>query len=101
MSEKYHIPEWDCTDDMIDTVEQIGKVASIILLQQFVSKPDIANKRLIQDILRDFAQRNVTAALELAAKGLQERDTASDDGCIRIAEAIRIVRELDYTDDDD
>ena len=110
MSDEFHVPEWDCTDDIIDTTEQIGKVASIILLQQFVSKPDIANKRLIQDILRDFAQRNVTAALELEAKGLAERlqigrdfddDFGPPDGRIDIMEAVRIVRELDYTDDDD
>jgi hypothetical protein len=103
MSDEYHVPEWDCTDDIIDTTEQIGKVASAILLQEFVHGSDIASlasKRDIQNILRDFAQRNVTAALELAAKGLHERLDTSPDGRIDIAEAIRIVRELDYTDDD-
>ena len=113
MSEEYHVPEWDCTDDIIDTTEQIGKVASAILLQQFVHGSDIASlasKRDIQNILRDFAQRNVAAALKLAAKGLIERlqigrdfddDSGPPDTRIDIMEAVRIVRELDYTDDDD
>jgi hypothetical protein len=100
MSDEYHIPEWDCTDDIIDVTETIGKFASVMLLQKFVSKPSTASKSDIQNILRDFAQRNVTAALELAAKGLHERLDTSPDRRIDIAEAIRIVRELDYTDDD-
>jgi hypothetical protein len=110
MSGEYHVPEWDCTGDIIDVTETIGKFASVMLLQEFVSKPSTASKSDIQNILRDFAQRNVTAALELAAKGLAERlqigrdfdnDFGPPDGRIDIMEAIRIVRELDYTDDGD
>lgn len=104
MSDEYHVPEWDCTDDIIDVTEQIGKVVSAILLQEFVHGSDIASlasKRDIQAILRDFAQRNVTAALEFAAKGLLERLETSPDGLIDIHNASRIVRELDYTTDYD
>lgn len=102
--DEYHTPEWDCTDDIIEVTEEIGKVASKMLLHEFVSRAEAASKDDIKKILQDFAQRNVEAALALAAKGLQERldadPTEIDDRRIDVLEAIRIVRELDYTDDD-
>ena len=101
MTDEYHTPEWDCTDDILEVTEEIGKVASKILLHEFVYKSEAASDDDIKKLLQDFVQRNVEAALALAAKGLQERLEANeDDGRIDILEAIRIVRELDYTDDE-
>jgi hypothetical protein len=101
MSDEYHVPEWDCLDDILDVTKEIGKISSKILLGEFIHTADHASNHDIERLLQDFAQRNVIAALELAAKGLSEQHADSPDGRIEIIEAIRIVRELDYTDDDD
>ena len=108
-SREYHRPEWDCTDDILETTEEIGKVAAQILLGEFVHGVDASDKD-IHKILNDFVNRNVEAALQLAAKGLMERlqigrdfddDSGPPDPHIDIMEAVRIVRELDYIDEDE
>lgn len=109
MADDYHTPEWDCTDDIIEVTEDIGKVASKILLGGFISPADGVSKDDIGKILQVFVQRNVEAALKLAAQGLLERlqpgrdfdDDIVPDGRIDIMEAVRIIRELDYISDDD
>lgn len=99
MSDEYHIPEWDCLDDILDVTNDIGRIASKILLGEFVHTGDRASNHDIERLLQSFAQRNVVAALELAARGLEERCAGAPDGRIDIREAIRIVRELDYRED--
>lgn len=108
MTEHYHVPEWDCPDDIIEVTEDIGIVASKMLLGEFISRTEGASKQDVERILQAFVQRNVEAALKLAAQGLLERlqpDRDIPDGCadgrIDIMEAVRIVRELDYISDDD
>lgn len=110
MADEYHRPEWDCTDDIIETTEEIGKVVAKMVLREFLlGQPDVSTKD-IGLILHQFVNRNVEAALKLAAQGLEERlqigrdfddDSSPPDGRIDIMEAVRIVRELDYIADDD
>lgn len=101
MSEKYHVPEWDCLDDILDVTKEIGRIASKVLLAHFVHTGERASNHDIEWLLQAFVQRNVTAVLELAARGLEERSAESPDGRIDIQEAIRVVRELDSTDQKD
>lgn len=69
MTEEYGNVTWDCTDDILEVIEEIGKVAANILLGEFVLETAHASTEDIERILRDFAQRNVEAALKLADRG--------------------------------
>lgn len=109
MSDEYHDPEWDCTDDALDAAKQIAEAVADGLLREFnLGKGPLDPKGDVVKIIESVVSTNVRAALKLAAQGLIERLTPGrdiPDGCadgrIDIMEAVRIVRELDYISDDD
>lgn len=105
MTDEFHVPEWDCTDDALEATEEIARVIASGLLREFHAGEGTLNpKGDVVKIIERVVARNVDDVLKLAAKALMDRleggeDIREPDGRIDIREAVRIVRELDYLDE--
>ena len=95
MTDKPVFPGWDCRDDTIDATHSIARVMVGSILREFhIGDGPLNPSQAVQDIINKIVSDNVEAALQMAARGLEER-LKDGLGQIDTLEAIRIVIELD------